>query len=249
MTDEEIKRPVAVISGASRGIGRAVALRLAQDGFDIAFSYHQSSQDAETLAESIRQLGARVEFCQCDIADFESVKAWMNTVEQFGTVQVLVANAGIVRDRAVVSMSPSEWSEVIGTNLNGTFNLCKSAIFGLMKRGGGSVICVSSIAGLWGNASQSNYAASKAGIIAFAKSLAKEVGSFGVRVNSIAPGPIATDMTKSLPEKSLKKYISQTPLGRMGTPEDVANLVSFLASEQAAFITGQTICVDGGINL
>jgi 3-oxoacyl-[acyl-carrier protein] reductase len=241
---------VALVTGASRGIGRAIALELAKAGYDIAFCYRQARAAAETLEQEIRSLGRRAAGVQCDVCDFGAVQAWVRQVEHdFGELAVVVNNAGAIRDKSLVSMDQADWTTVLDVNLSSAFHVCRAAIFGMMKRHGGCIINIASIAGVWGNAGQTNYSAAKAGVIGFSNALAKEVGKFGVRVNVVAPGPFRTEMTDALPPAKVRGYIDRTPLGRLGEPEEVGHLVVFLASPHAAFITGQTICIDGGITL
>jgi len=240
----------AFISGVSRGIGRGVALRLAQDGFDIAGCYRSSVEQADKTEAELRALGVRTHFARCDVADGAAVDRLVHVVEEeLGPLSVAVANAGITRDRPMVLMAPDEWHAVLETNLSGTWNVCRAVAFRFLKRKAGSIVAMSSVAGLAGNAGQSNYAAAKAGIVGMSQSLAKEVAPYGVRVNVVAPGFIDTDMTAALTAKQREAALSRIPLRRMGTVEDVADLVAFVVSARASYITGQVLRVDGGMVL
>ncbi|MFB7615196.1 3-oxoacyl-[acyl-carrier-protein] reductase [Kitasatospora sp. NPDC056181] len=237
-----------VVTGGSRGIGRAVALQLAADGFDIAFCYRTGGAAAEETEKEIRELGVECYHAPCDVADLESVQAFVKTVEEkLGGIAGLVNSAGIVKDNPMVLMPAADWHAVIDTNLTGTYNFCRSVVFGFMKRRSGVIVNISSVAGVFGNPTQSNYSAAKSGIHGMSRALAKEVAGYGVRVNVVAPGFIETDMTAGLGEKARKAALGMIPMKRIGEPEDVSDLVSFLVSDRAAYITGQVIQVDGGI--
>lgn len=241
---------IALVTGGSRGIGRAAVLRLARDGFDVAFCYRSSPDAAQELEKEVVELGVRALAWQCDVSDHAAVRDMVSVVaERLGDVDVLVTSAGIVRDNPLMMMTEEQWHEVLDTNLDGTFNACRSVVFEMMKRRFGSIINISSVAGVHGNPTQTNYSASKAGIIGFSRALAKEVGRYGIRVNVVAPGFIETDMTEVLPDKVKETAVKSIPLGRLGKPEEVADLVSYLASDRAAYITGTVMQIDGGIVL
>lgn len=241
---------VALISGGSRGIGRATALRLAQDGYDIGFCYRSDEQAAKELDAEIAALGGRSLAVKADVSDGDSVRAFVAETEQsLGPIDVAVTSAGIARDNPLLLMRDEDWGQVVDTNLTGVYRVCRAVIFEMMKRKSGSIVNLSSVAGVYGNATQTNYAASKAGIIGFSRSLAKEVGRYGIRVNVVAPGFIETDMTAALAEKVRKNALGSIPLGRLGRAEEVADLVSYLVSERSSYITGGVFQIDGGIIL
>jgi len=241
--------PIALVTGGSRGIGRAIACQLALDGYDIAFCYNSNNDAAETVKEEIESnTGRRVLSMQCDVADFEAVKNMMETLEeQWGNASVIINNAGINSDSPLPLMKLEDWKSVVDTNLNSVFNVCRAATLMLIRNGSGCIVNMSSMSGVKGNYGQTNYAASKAGIIGFSKSLAKELGRYKVRVNVVAPGLIDTDMVSAMDEKMRKEIKKSILLKRIGSSEDVANAVSFLCSEKATYITGQTLQVDGGL--
>jgi 3-oxoacyl-[acyl-carrier protein] reductase len=241
---------VALVTGGTRGIGRAVVEALAADGFTVAFCYRGDDDAARELEKSLGELGHRTMPRRVDVADSAAVKAFVAEIEQeLGPIDTAVTSAGITRDRALALMSDEQWREVIDVNLNGVFNVCRAVAFDMMKRRSGCIITMSSVAGVYGNPSQTNYSAAKAGIIGFSKALAKEVGRYNIRVNAVAPGYIETDMTAGLPEKVKERARQAIALGRMGSAEDVAGVVSYLASGRAAYITGAVLHVDGGISL
>ncbi|MFE3546957.1 3-oxoacyl-[acyl-carrier-protein] reductase [Nocardia sp. NPDC059177] len=241
---------IALITGGARGIGAAVANRMAEEGYDIAFCYRGNGQAAEETADKIASYGVRVHHAVCDVSDEKQVDSFVSAVEsELGSIDVLVNSAGIVRDRAMVLMDPEEWDAVIATNLRGTFLTCRRVAYTMIKRSSGSIVNVSSVIGIDGNISQANYAAAKAGINAMSRTLAKELARYDVRVNVVAPGWIATDMTAALPEKARKKVMDSIAMGRAGTAEEVADAIVFLAGDRARYITGETLRVDGGIVL
>jgi 3-oxoacyl-[acyl-carrier protein] reductase len=234
---------IAMVSGGARGIGRAIVVELAKNGADIAFNYLNGKENAAQLGAEIEALGRKCAAYQVDISDYQAVKTMVNAAEeQLGPVDIVVNNAGIVADAALALMPVEDWYKVINTNLNGTFHLTRSVITSMMKRKTGVIVNIASIAGVYGTPRQTNYSAAKAGIIGFTKALAKEVAGYGVRVNAIAPGFIATDMTKDLPD-----YLSKIPVKRVGTPEEVAKLVSFICSDMGGYIIGEVINIDGGL--
>jgi 3-oxoacyl-[acyl-carrier protein] reductase len=231
----------ALVTGGSRGIGRAIAAELANAGAQVVIGYRSGVDEAEGLATEI---GCRA--VQADVSDPEEAKM---LVEEAGEVDVLVNNAGVTRDGLLVRMPDDDWRAVLDTNLGGTFNTCRAASRGMMKRRSGAIVNVSSVVGVHGNPGQTNYAASKAGVIGFTKALARELGSRGVRANVVAPGYISTRLTNELPEELRQTMLANTPLGRFGDPEDIAGAVRFLCSDAAAFVTGEVLLVDGGLGM
>jgi 3-oxoacyl-[acyl-carrier protein] reductase len=239
---------VAIITGASRGIGRAVALAFAKAGADVVVNYARNDAAAAEVADLIRAAGQKVLLFKADVADPEAADSMVKAAQaEFGRVDILVNNAGINRDNLVLRMKDEDWDAVLSTNLKGAFNCARAVARDMVKKQYGRIINISSVVGLTGNAGQANYAAAKAGLLGLTKALAKELGSRNITVNAVAPGFISTEMTAALPEKVTGKLLEQIPMKRYGEAEDVAGLVVFLASEAAAYITGQTIAVDGGM--
>ncbi len=232
---------LALVTGASRGIGRAVAVELARAGASVVVSYRTGVDEAEALASEI---GGRA--VQSDVSDPESARA---LVEEAGDLDILVNNAGVTKDGLLVRMSDEDWHTVLDTNLASCFFTCRAAVRGMMKKRAGAIVNISSIVGLHGNWGQTNYAASKAGIIGFTKSLAKELGSRNIRANVIAPGYVKSQLTDVLPEEATALMLQNTALGRLGDPEDVAGAVRYLCSEEASFVTGEVLLVDGGLGM
>lgn len=243
-----LKGKCAVVTGAGRGIGRAVALKLAELGADVVINFRSSETEAEELAKEIEKLGSKVLMVKADVSLYEDAELLIKkTLEVFGKIDILVNNAGITKDGLLLRMKESDFDKVIEVNLKGTFNCTKHVSGVMLKQKFGRIINISSVIGLIGNAGQANYAASKAGIIGFTKSVAKELGSRGITVNAVAPGFIATDMTEVLSDKVKATLMDSIPLKRLGTSEDVANVVAFLASDLSSYITGQVVNVDGGM--
>jgi len=245
-----LKDKTVIISGAARGIGRAIAIELAGEGASISFNYLKNTSAAIALEEEIKNLGVQVRSFQADIKEYAAVKSWVDeTRALFGGIDIVVNNAGIIKDRALALMEPGDWQEVISTNLEGTFNLTRAAIIPLIKQKSGVIINITSISGITGTQRQTNYSASKAGIIGFTKALAKEVSPYNIRVNAVAPGFIETDMLKDLKEEYRGQLLKQIPLSRLGRPSEVAKTVKFLVSDDAGYITGHTIVIDGGLSI
>lgn len=243
-----LKGKAAIVTGGSRGIGRAIALELARNGADVAFSYARNVEKAKEVEEEINKLGVKVLSIQSNVADFAQSKEMINNaIKHLGKVDILVNNAGITRDKILMMMSEEDWRSVMETNLNGVFNCTKAAVVPMMKQRSGSIINITSVSGLVGMAGQTNYSSSKAGIVGFTKALAKEVARRGVRVNAVAPGFIDTEMVQTLEQKYMDEMLKLVPLGRIGKAEEVAHVVAFLASDEASYITGHVINVDGGM--
>ncbi|MEM8890768.1 MAG: 3-oxoacyl-[acyl-carrier-protein] reductase [Bacteroidota bacterium] len=239
---------IALVTGATRGIGRAIAEEFAAQGAQVAFTYRSSVEKAQALEADLKAQGVDAKGYQVDAGDFEGIQKTLDDVlATFGRIDVVVNNAGITKDNLLLRMNEEQWNQVITTNLNSVFYTTKALLRPMLKQRSGSFINISSVVGLTGNAGQANYAASKSGMIGFTKSVAKEIGSRGIRANVVAPGFIATEMTAELPEKELANWLEGIPLKRAGEPKDVADLCVFLASDMSSYITGQVFNVDGGM--
>lgn len=239
---------IALVTGASRGIGRAVAIELAKEGAAVAINYAGNKAAAEEVQSIITEMGGKAMIIQADVSDEKAATDMVEEViKQFGGIDILVNNAGITRDGLFIRMKEEDWNAVINTNLTGIFNCTKVAAKYMMKKRAGKIINMSSVSGIMGNAGQTNYAAAKAGVIGFTKSLAREMAGRGITVNAVAPGFIATDMTAAMTEKAQEHVLASIPLGKMGEPKNIADAVVFLASDKASYITGQVIHVDGGM--
>ncbi len=242
------EKRVIVVTGASRGIGRAIAVSLTEPGFEIIVNYHSSPGAAEETAAAVEAAGGIARLHRFNVSDPDAVReAFKEIAKTYGQIDILVNNAGITRDNLLALMKPGEWDEVLNTNLKGAFLCSQAVVKHMMRRRYGRIVNVSSVVGVIGNAGQCNYSAAKAGLIGFTRALARELISRNITVNAVAPGFIATDMTLKLPEKAKESLIEQIPAGRYGTPEEVAAAVAFLASDAAAYITGQVLHVNGGM--
>ncbi len=239
---------VAIVTGASRGIGRAIALEFGGRGARVVVNYNQNSSAADEVVRAILGSGGEAFAHQADVSVFEQAEGLVKTaIEKYGDLHILVNNAGITRDGLIMTMSESDWDDVIQTNLKSTFNCCKAAIRHMLRRRYGRIINIASISGIMGNPGQTNYSASKAGQMGFTKALAREVATRTITVNAIAPGFIQTDIWSTVPEEAQKSLMDIIPLGRVGQPEEIAKAAAFLASDDAAYITGHTLTIDGGI--
>lgn len=245
----EKNKKIAFVTGGSRGIGRAIVEKLGEDGYTVGFSYINSDEKAEAFVEELKSKGVEAFKVKFDVACFDDCElAFEKIYEEYENIDVLINNAGITKDKLFVRMKEEDFNEVVNTNLKGVFNVTKQVVKKMTKNRSGRIVNMSSISGIFGNMGQANYSASKAGLVGFTKTLAKELGSYNITVNAIAPGFIKTDMTDILPDKVKEKILEDVPLRKMGQPEDIANAVSFLASEGGRYITGQVISIDGGMS-
>ena len=243
-----LKDEVAVVTGSSRGIGAATAIKLAEEGADLVINYNSDRESAEETAAKIRELGQKAIIVQGNVANSDDAKNLIkSTIDEYGKIDILVNNAGITKDGLILRMKEKDFSNVIDVNLKGTFNCTKNAIRYMMKQRHGKIVNLSSVVGLMGNAGQANYAASKAGVVGFSKSIAKEVSKRGINVNAVAPGYIDTEMTEELPSQVKEEMLDNIPLNRFGEVEDVANVILFLVSPLSSYVNGQTINIDGGM--
>ena len=250
MGEEALSGKVAIVTGGARGIGEALVRTLCREGAACLFTYVSSSSSAETLAQEIRESGGKAVPVMLDVRDYDGARRLVTQAkEDFGGIDILINNAGITRDRSLMMMSRVEWSEVIDTDLTGVFNMSQACITTFLKRKSGNIVNISSVSGIKPMPGQVNYSAAKAGVIGFTKSLAKEVAPYNIRVNAVAPGFIETDMLMQLHEKQRIKVLEEIPVGRFGMPEEVARTVLFLVSDEAAYITGQVVQIDGGLGI
>ena len=246
----ELDGRIALVTGGSRGIGAAISRELGAAGAHVAVNYARDAESAGAVCAAVREAGGEATAIQGDVSTAEGAAALVETVESdVGPIGILVNNAGITRDDLIMRLSEEDWRDVIDTNLSGAFFTCRALSRPMLKRRAGVIVNITSIVGVHGNAGQSNYAASKAGLIGLTKALAKELGGRGIRVNAIAPGYIATELTEALPDQAREAILSNTPLGRLGEPDDVARAVRFLCSDAAAFVTGEVLAVDGGLGI
>lgn len=248
MTKEEKVNKVALVTGSSRGIGRAIAIELAKGGISVVINNDKDSQEGLEVMNEIKKMRQHAMYIQADVSDLNQVEKMVEKViNEFGRVDILINNAGITRDKMLENMDIDYWNRVISVNLTGAFNCTKSVIKCMKKQGNSKIINISSISAEIGNIGQSNYSAAKGGIISFTKTVAKEYAKYGITVNAVAPGFIKTKMLETIPEKVMQKILNQIPLGRLGEPEEVAKLICFLVSDDANYITGQVININGGI--
>jgi len=246
----EFKDKVVLITGGSRGIGKACALAFAREGANVIFTYNKSKKQAQALEDEIKSLGAKGLGLQADVRDYQRCQQLSEEImDKFGQIDVLVNNAGIIKDKALMMMSKQDWQDVIDTNLSGIFNVTKNFIISFMKQKQGNIINITSLSGIIGTPRQVNYSSSKGGVISFTRSLAREVAGFGIRVNAVAPGFVQTDMLDDLKDEYINDIKPQIPLGRFGEPCEVAKVVLFLASQRSEYITGQILRVDGGLGM
>ena len=246
----QLQGKIAVVTGGSRGIGRAIALAFGRAGARVVVTYTRQREAAEEVVATLQQMGSEGQVCQFDVADYAAtMAAFDDIVKACGRIDILVSNAGVRSDQLLVRMKPEEWDMVINTNLSGTFHCARAVARTMLRQRWGRIIAITSVVGLAGNAGQTNYAASKAGIIGFTKALAKELAPRGITVNAVAPGFIDTDMTRTLSEAQRQALLQHIPLGSLGTPDDVAACVLFLASDEARYITGEVVSVSGGLTI
>lgn len=250
MQNNELKDKIALITGASRGIGRQIAISLAQAGATVILNYNGSKEKAEEAVDEIISRGGTAKAMQCDVSDYDMTQNMISSIlDEYGRVDILINNAGITRDNLMIKMSEDDFDLVLSTNLKGAFNTIKLLYKNFMKLRAGKIINISSVSGVMGNAGQANYSASKAGVIGLTKAVARELSSRNICVNAIAPGFVETDMTNKLNESSLEAAKAGIPLGRLGKAQDIAEMAVFLSSDKANYITGQVICVDGGMSI
>jgi 3-oxoacyl-[acyl-carrier protein] reductase len=248
MAQYNLSGKIALVTGGSRGIGRSIVRHLAENGADVAFTYRSRKEEADALVAEVQAKGRKAMAFQSDAANTaQSNDVVQSVIKEFGRLDILVNNAGVTKDGLLMRMSEQDWDDVIATNLKSVFNFTKAACRQMMGQQAGKIVNISSVVGIIGNAGQSNYVASKAGVVGFTKSMAKELASRNIQVNAVAPGFIETEMTEKLNEKQKEGILGIIPMKRMAKPEEVANVVCFLASDDAGYITGQTLCVDGGM--
>jgi 3-oxoacyl-[acyl-carrier protein] reductase len=243
-----LDQKIALVTGAGRGIGKAIALRLAMEGATVIVNYNGSAARAEETVREIRDMGQMAESYQCNVSDYDAVAEMIQyVVKTYGRLDILVNNAGITKDNLIMRMSEQDFDDVLDINLKGTFHTIRHTARQMLKQRSGRIINISSVSGVLGNAGQANYAASKAGVIGLTKTMARELASRGITVNAVAPGFVETDMTGSMDEKIIQEAVKQIPLGRMGKPEEIASAVAYLSQDESGYITGQVLCVDGGM--